>query len=84
MEYKEKPYNGVGFLSAVDRLGAYIPEQKVEDGFIYAADVNYPSHFPVVRQGRFLLYGYHELFDEEKNRYAQGFFINLIARMDDF
>lgn len=63
-----------------------------EDGRIYAGDPNYSSRFPVVRQGRFLNFAYYEVPDTYTtgikllitHRSGKVFFINLVARMDDF
>jgi len=52
------------------------------DGYIYAADNASSAHFPVVRQGRFLFYGYYEIPDYIMT--GQMFLVNLVARMDNF
>ncbi len=77
------------FTSNVYRRGVYIPGGvNPTDGQIYAGDPNYSSHFPVVRQGRYLNYGFYELpyafgptFLTLPARMGRTFFINLVYRM---
>ncbi|MCK5644272.1 MAG: hypothetical protein KAJ19_25965, partial [Gammaproteobacteria bacterium] len=52
------------------------------DGSIYAGDYSSTAHWPVVRQGRFLSFGYYDVPDVQVT--GEVFFINLIARMDNF
>ncbi len=74
----------------VYRYGAYLgTTPSVTDGYVYAGDYNYSSYYPVVRQGRFLQYGYVDIPGRGYTgamtyQYGQTFFINLIARMDNF
>jgi hypothetical protein len=63
--------------------GVYLPKGVAPaGGSIYVADPQYSSHFPVVRQGRFLFYGY----DKPPYYYYFGYplFINLIAKMGNY
>lgn len=72
------------FSAATGRRGVYISTQSnPSDGAIYAGDINFASHFPVVRQGRFCYWGFYE---PPSSSYVYGnvFFVNLLARMDNF
>lgn len=52
------------------------------NGWIYTRDYDSSSHFPVVRQGRFLQYGFSSLTDRPYT--GMIFFVNLVARMKQF
>ena len=60
------------------RSGATAPS----DGSLYVGDPTYSNYFPVVRQGRYLFYGY----DRPPYFYYYGYplFINLVAKMDNY
>ena len=74
----------------VYRYGVYLGESpSVTDGMAYAGDYNYTSYWPVVRQGRFLQFGYYDapgrgFTGATTYQYGQVFFINLVARMDNY
>ena len=82
--YSAAPLGGSG--STTDRrVSVYLStDQNPTNGWIYCKDSysSNPHYFPVVRQGRFLHYG----FPRMATRPATGevHFINLIARMDDY
>jgi hypothetical protein len=84
------------FTSSVYRRGVYISSgSNPTGGAIYAGDPDWSSHFPVVRQGRYMLFGFTEVPDTLSPftflyRYAlpgtmgKLFFVNLVDRMSDF
>lgn len=51
-------------------------------GWLYGRSQDYADRFPVVRQGRFLFYGYDQMWTRSSSGWL--YFINLIARMDDY
>jgi hypothetical protein len=77
------------FTATTGRHAVYLPTGTLTDGSIYVADASSTTYYPVVRQGRFLTYGF---FDATRSRsdtittyeYGLPFFVNLIARMDNF
>ena len=76
------------FSQTTARIGVYLSSGAPTGGYIYAADPSSTSYYPVVRQGNYLTYGY---FDSPRNQttntqyeYGLPFFVNLVARMDDF
>lgn len=74
----------------VSRIGVYLgTNPAITDGFVYAAEETNANYYPVVRQGRFLQFGYDDVpgrgfTSTTTYQYGQVFFINLVARMDDF
>lgn len=77
------------FSYDVYRYGVYLTNTSITDGYVYAADPNYSTYYPVVRQGRFLQFGYTDIPGRDYTgamtyQYGQVFFINLIARMDNY
>jgi hypothetical protein len=86
------------FNASVARRGVYrFGGTNPTDGAIYAGDPNYASHFPVVRQGRFLMMAFYDVPDSLRNlsilfnpirvfpaEAGKIFFINLVARMDNY
>jgi hypothetical protein len=81
--YRESSIGANLFTSNVGRLGVYISSgANPAGGFIYAGDQNYASHFPAVRQGRFLTFGFAEV--PNILRTGEVFFINLVSRMAAF
>ncbi|MBU0926387.1 MAG: Ig-like domain-containing protein [Spirochaetes bacterium] len=74
----------------VSRNGVYLGANPVvSDGVVYAAEESNGNYYPVVRQGRFLQFGYEDVpgrgfASATTYQYGQVFFINLVARMDDF
>jgi hypothetical protein len=77
------------FSYDVYRYGVYLTNTSITDGYVYAADPNFSTYYPVVRQGRFLQYGYTDIPGRDYSssmtyQYGQVFFINLVARMDNF
>jgi len=50
-------------------------------GYLYGRSQNYTDRFPVVRQGRFLYYGYDGMWNRTS---GYVYFANLVARMDNF
>lgn len=78
------------FPSDIYRYGVYFRDPLGDDCYIYAGDPDYSSYYPVVRQGRFLQYGFndvpHRYTTPPSTTYKYGhiFFINLVARMDNF
>jgi len=84
------------FSADVYRRGVYISGGvNPTDGTIYAGDPVYTSYFPVVRQGRYMNYGFYEVPDTLSTlripipplnigwpaRMGKTFFINLVYRM---
>jgi hypothetical protein len=75
---------GVNIFSAdtsrrgVHSIGAVPPS----GGAIYAGDYSSSAHWPVIRQGDFLFFGYEDV--PNVNATGEVFFINLVARMEDF
>jgi len=76
----------------VYRYGVYLGSSpSVTDGDVYAGgDPDHNTYYPVVRQGRFVQFGYYDVPGRTSSRtytkyeFGQVFFINIIARMDDF
>ncbi|MBI9107907.1 MAG: Ig-like domain-containing protein [Spirochaetales bacterium] len=71
------------FTASTGRRGVYIlGGANPLGGAIYAGDVDSTAHFPVVRQGDYCVFSYYEV--PNVLRTGEVFFINLVARMDDF
>jgi len=82
-KYRNVSQTAEFFTVDTGRRGVYLKGgENPVDGYIYAGDPNYPDYFPTVRQGRFLYFGFLEVPDVTV--ISEVFFINLIARMDDF
>jgi len=77
------------FYTVTGRYGVYLPTGTLTDGHVYAADANTTTYYPVVRQGRFLTFGFFDATRSTSStsttyEYGLSFFVNLIARMDNF
>lgn len=71
------------FTSDTNRRGTNIPGgANPAGGAIYAGDVSSTAHFPVVRQGDYCIFSFYEV--PNVLRTGEVFFINLVARMEDF
>ena len=72
------------------RYGVEVIDGSIEDGAIYAGDSTDATHYPIVRQGRFLVIGSYEIPNPYSTsstygyNYAHPFFLNLIERMSQF
>lgn len=68
--------------SPLNERGLYRPgRDNPVNGWLYGRSQNYSDRFPVVRQGRFLYYGYDGYWT---NTTGWAYWINLIARMDNY
>lgn len=70
----------IGYSDATLNERGLILTGNPTDGFIYGRSENYTDRYPVVRQGRFLYYGYDGLWTRAYT--GKVYFVNLIARMD--
>ncbi|MBN2509419.1 MAG: Ig-like domain-containing protein [Spirochaetales bacterium] len=82
--YSDDPLGGSGSITD-RRISVYLStDQNPPYGYIYCRDSyeSNPHYFPVVRQGRFLHYGFPRMATRPYT--GEVHFINLIARMDDY
>lgn len=81
--YRESSIAANIFTTDQGRRGTHISGgSNPAGGAIYAGDIDSTAHFPVVRQGDFCVFSYYEVPNVDVT--GEVFFINLVARMDDF
>jgi len=72
----------IGYSTATLNERGLILSGNPDYGYIYGRSQDYTDRYPVVRQGRFLYYGYDGLWTRTYT--GKVYFVNLIARMDNY
>ena len=81
--YPESSYTVSMFSSATSRRGVYRAGGSAPSGgAIYAGDLDSTAHFPVVRQGEYLFFGYEDVPNATST--GEVFFINLVNKMSAY
>jgi len=77
------------FTQTTGRYGVILPAGTPTDWFAYAGDASTTNYYPVVRQGKFLTYGFFDVTRSTTSttttyEYGLPFFVNLVARMASY